>query len=307
MRNYCIYKVGKQSLFILSLTLMLSSCNKEFEDETVYTSNVKYSANSYMSLQPEPGNVQGATCYEDIFVQGYDSNKYITLYNLKDKKIIGTINIPASQTHSTIHSNTLNFGTQKYDSNDYFPILYISSGYQIKGSTKLFAYRIQCEDITDINSYSINLVQTISLNDFGTWTEGILDNENNYLWIKYEKNGTNGAYGYAKYEVPDIHNKEVTINFTDNLDDFSLNLQPSGSSNQCHLFYHDRIVLISGVPSKNQSLAFIVVNTITHEEELLVNLRKAGLKGEPEGLIRYNGTFMIGYTNTLYSFYIDAI
>lgn len=296
----------KISLIVIAV-LVISSCNKDYDDNTTYTSGVIFSADSYMSLQAESGSVQGSACYEDYYVQGYSSNRCLTFYNLKTKRKIGSLNIPVSQTNSTIHSNTLNFGCQKYESTDFFPILYVSSGYRIQGSTKIYAYRIQCDDLTDINSFSINLIQTIKLNDFGTWTEGILDNENGFLWIKYEKNGTNGPYGYAKYEIPDVQQGDVTIEYSNSFDDFTLNLQPSGSSNQCHLFYHDRIVLVSGVPSKNQPLAFIVVNTITHEEELLVNLRKAGLMGEPEGLIRYNGTFMISYNNKLYTFNIDVI
>lgn len=294
------------AILAIALTLLFSSCSKDFDDDTAYTPNVDFKAEAYMSLSPESGSVQGAACYEDYFVQGYAANKYLTIYNLKEKIRLGSVSIPASQTNSTIHCNTLNFGNQKYDERDFFPILYVSSGYRISGNTKIYAYRIKCDDQADIQSYSVTLVQTITLTGFGTWTEGILDNENHYLWIKYEPQGTDGPYGYAKYEIPDVHQGNVTIDQGSFLDDFSLNLQPSGSSNQCHLFYHDRIVLVSGIPG-SQSLAFVAINTINHNEELLVNLRKAGLKGEPEGLISYNGDFMISYSNKLYKFLIDAI
>ncbi len=295
------------TIFFTALILLFPSCSKDFDDDTAYTPNVEFKAESYMSLNPESGSVQGAACYDDYFVQGYAPSKYFTIYNLKEKNRIGTVNIPASQINSTIHCNTLNFGNQKYDDSDFYPILYVSSGYRINGNTKIYAYRIKCDDPDDIQSYSVVLVQTIILDGFGTWTEGILDNENNYLWIKYEPEGTNGPYGYAKYEIPDVHQGDVTIDQGSYLDNFSLNLQPSGSSNQCHLYYHDLIILVSGVPARSQSLAFIVINTISHNEEMLVNLRKAGLNDEPEGLIRYDGHFMIGYSKKLYKFLIDAI
>ena len=50
---------------ITALVLLFSSCSKDFDDDTAYTPNVEFKAEAYMTLNPEPGSVQGAACYED--------------------------------------------------------------------------------------------------------------------------------------------------------------------------------------------------------------------------------------------------
>lgn len=298
-RPFCLYL---SSLLIITFF----SCTREIDDDAVYTSGVEFSAKMYMKLNHDPLlGAQGATSYGDYFVQAYNYNKLLSIYDLKDKKKLGDISISAPPPNSRIHCNTINFGTKRYESDDFFPLLYVNSGYSFNGNQKLFVYRILSEEVPSNYIYRAELVQTITFSNFGSWTEGIIDNENNYVWVKYEKYGTNGPYGYAKYLLPDVHSGDVNIEYSEFIDDFTINLIPANSSNQCHMFYHDRIILVSGGRNISQPVAFIAVNTISHEEELVVNLQNAGLKGEPESIIRYNDQFMIGYSDKIYSFSIN--
>ena len=294
-------------LTLTLLSLITGACNSQSDDESedagFYTKGVRFSAKEYMTLTPSSElGPQGASCYGDYFVQAYSNNKYLTVYNLKTKTKIGDIIVSAPAASSKIHCNTINFGSQRFAADDEFPVLYVNSGYTYNGSQKLFVYRITANDGSSEYAYTARLIQTISLVGFGSWTEGIIDNENNYLWVKYENGGANGLYGYAKFELPDIHTGDISIHYSEQLDDFKLAFVPTNSSNQCHLFYHDRIILVSGGRDNTQPVAFIAVNTLSQEEELILNLKKAGLKGEPEGLIRYGNQFMISYSNKLYTF-----
>ena len=301
---------------IVLLAMLFVSCDKIEAEGPQYGSSYVIQENGdslfctfqeYMSLQPV-AKVQGGACYGDYFIQGYETNEFITIYNLKTKSYVTTLYIPAPPPNSNTHSNTLNFGVQKYDENDDFPLLYISSGYQTNNISYIYVYRIFKNSKED-SDFSVSLVQTISLCGFNSWTEGIIDAENNYLWVKYEPKG---FYGYAKYALPSIESSQVLINYEDYLQDFKLERQPNGSSNQGHLLIDNRILLVSGGPT--QEMAFISIDTLMKQYELILDLRKVGLHNndidwyfEPESLIFYNNQLMICYRYVIYLLNIQRV
>ena len=278
------------------------SIDNETENDTIICSFEKY-----MDLQPAASSVQGSACYGDFFVQGYNYNSCVTIYNLKEKKCLGTIDISAPTPSAKTHSNTLNFGNQRYDSNDYFPLLYISSGYQTNGVSHIYVYRLTKNVLNDKESFSISLVQTISLHLNG-WTEGIVDSTSDYIWIKY---GLPEQYGFALYKLPNIFDGDVEFYYEDNLKDFRLDRTPKGSRNQGHLYRDGKIFLVTGVPSSGEQIAFISIDTEKEVRDLIIDLVGAGLVNpnnprdntfEPEGVIIYNDQLMICYPTALYTF-----
>lgn len=298
-------------------SLLVISCNKieETEENGHSTYIIMENGDSlfctfheYMSLQPVAQG-QGGTCYGDYFIQGYNKNEFITIYNLKEKRNITTISIPAPPPNSKTHTNTINFGGQRYDEKDYFPLLYISSGYSINGISYIYVYRIVGGGEKD-DDFSISLVQTISLKNFGSWTEGIIDAENGYLWIKHS---IDGLSGYAKYDIPDIKKGEVTVQYENYLHNFKLERIPN-SSNQGHLFTNNRILYVSGIPTNEPLVAFAIINTLTERHELILDLSEVGLHNynvdnyfEPEDLFFYNNQLMIGYRNVIYILNIQKV
>jgi hypothetical protein len=307
-----------QGIILFLLFVLFVSCDKEddshYQDDSSYIvlasgDSLYCSFQKYMSLQPVAQG-QGGACYEDYFIQGYNTNEFITIYNLKEKRNITTLSIPSPPPNSKIHANTINFGGQRYDEKDYFPLLYISSGYSINGISYVYVYRIEGGGQRD-DDLSVSLVQTISLKNFGSWTEGIIDAENGYLWIKYS---TGGQLGFAKYDKPDIVKSEVTVQYEDYLQNFNLEPIPVNSSNQGHLFADGRILLVSGIPSEGQSLAFILINSLKEKYELILDLSEVGLHNynvdnyfEPENLFFYNNQLMIGYRNVIYILNIQKV
>lgn len=262
----------------------------------------------YMTLTPVAGRqAQGSACYGDYFVQGYNYNGQLSFYNLKEKSYLTTVSIPAPAPSSRCHVNTMNFGNQKYSEDDFFPILYVCSGYPTNGISYIYGYRIirSIEDGFEI--FSVSLIQTISLVGFGNWTEGIIDTKSESLWIKFAVSGC----CYAKYKMPSLNEGDVTIKMEDSGQVFQIGFLLKNSSNQGHLFVDDRILLVSGVPSWGEELAFISINTISGEREYVIDLKEIGLVNtnnpsdntfEPEGVIVYNGQVMICYRTAIYTF-----
>ena len=286
----------EQKIIYPAIAEVSDTIDRDVEYDTVVCSYEKY-----MDLKPAVSNAQGSACYGDYFVQGY---------NLKEKSCLGTIDIPAPAASSKTHSNTLNFGSQRYDSDDYFPLLYVSSGYCTNGVSHIYVYRLVNEEQKGIDIFSISLVQTISLH-FDTWTEGIVDTYSDFLWIKYEPSN---QHGYACYKMPNVFDGDVDIYYEDYIKDFRLDRTPVGSRNQGHLFVDGKILLVTGVPSSGEQIAFISIDTEKEERDLIIDLAEVGLVNpnnpkdntfEPEGVIIYNDQLMICYRNAIYAFNIE--
>ena len=193
------------SLFMLGISFISCSQSEDVLEEyileiertnsTNQNGTIYVSYERYMTLSPSTNSVQGAACYDKYLFQGYESNSRFDVYNLEKKEHIGIINISDPKPNSRIHSNTLCFGNQKVSPEDFFPVLYVSSGYTTKiddfQNSYIYVYRI-LKDNNEI--FNADLVQTITLKGFVSWTEGIPDNDNNLLWIKSQPNGT---YAYA--------------------------------------------------------------------------------------------------------------
>lgn len=266
----------------------------------------------HMGIIPAVVTSQGAACFGKYLFQGFSTNNVLKVYDLEKKNHLCTIDIPAPPASSKTHVNTINFGSERVSPDDYFPLLYINSGYtkKIDGSlcSSIYVYRISKYDNSDgSEGFNIEFVQTITLKGFNTWTEGVIDNDHHILWVKYEPKGKNGEYRYASFPMPKYEDGDTTIFKENAIIDFSLGIQPFTSSNQGHIYNNNRIILVSGTSPTIQKLALIVINTITQERELVVDLADIGLRSEPENVFFYNGQLMIGYKGAIYKFYINNV
>ena len=266
----------------------------------------------YMGITIKYGNGQGAACFGKYFFQGYSNNAAIGIYDLENKHPLCKLDIFSPPSSSKIHANTVCFGNERLSSDDYFPLLYISSGYtQTIGGIAcsfIYVYRIGKFNNSDgTEGFNIELVQTITLKDFGVWTEGIPDNDNYRLWIKYEPSFTPDEYRYASFKMPKLEEGDVILTKDNVIDEFSLGVQPFISSNQGHLYHDNKILLVSGTSPKSQKLAYIEINTITKTRELVIDLAELGLTDEPENLFYYKNQLMIGYRGAIYKFNVRKL
>ncbi len=273
---------------------------------------IKVSYERYMGIIPAVVTSQGAACYGKYLFQGFTTNNVLKVYDLEKKYHLCTIDIPAPPASGYTHANTINFGSEHLSPDDNFPLLYINSGYtkKIDGSlcSSIYVYRISKYDNSDdTEGFNIEFVQTITLKGFNSWTEGVIDNDHHILWVKYEPKGKTGEYRYASFPMPRIEDGDITIVKENAITDFSLGVQPFTSSNQGHIYYNNKIILVSGTSPTTQKLALIVINTISQERELVVDLAEIGLRSEPENVFFYNGQLMIGYKGAVYKFNINNV
>ena len=322
-------KVFTSHLFLMICLLSLFSCSQEddyFED---YAQNVTVdtiirkgysndtlicSYEKFMSIPTSAvfGTGQGAACYDKYLFQGYSNNAAIGVFDLEKKECLGKIDITEPLPNSNIHANTLNFGSQRYNKNDFFPLLYVNSGYTHSDGGKKYSYIFVYRILRDVVSsgkeiFTASLIQTITLKGFETWTEGVIDKEHNQLWVKYVPYGANGPFRYASFNLPKCDKEYVDVLQKDYLVDFPIEPQPFTSSNQGHIFYKDRILLVSGTAPSVQKLAFIVINTIEKYREHVVDLVELGLRNEPENLFFYKDQLMIGYRRSIYKFNVKVV
>lgn len=300
-------QLNRKILLLLCVIPLLSCSNQDEYIENYVIVNehenkdtVFFSYDYYMSLTPSSTSAQGAACYGDYFFQGFAGNAIVDIYDLRKKEKIATIKNPYRGNNT--HANSICFGNRKYDSTDYFPLLYISSGYtsliEDISCSFIYIYRIiKKETENGSEDFSMEYINKIILKDMGTWTEGIFDNENNFLWIKYQPNR---EYRYASFAIPDFENGDVTLTLDDTITDFSIGIQPFLSYNQGHIYYKDRILLVSGTSPYKQTLAFIGINTKSNSREFVVDIGRLGFREEPESICIYDNNIMVGSATSLY-------
>ena len=281
----------------------VSSLNDSTNNGQIIKDTLFLSYEKYMSLSPTISSAQGAACYDNYFVQCYAGNSAIEIYDLEKKTYLCKIKNPHPGIKKT-HANTVCFGDQRFAPDDFFPLLYINSGYTSTLSgirySYVYVYRlVKSSDFSGSETFDLEYLNTITFKGFNTWTEGILDNENHRLWVKYEPSGN---YNYACFEMPKFEDGNVTINYENAIIDFSLGAQPFKSSNQGHLYHDNNILLVSGISPRTEKLAFIVINTLTHARDITIDLSEIGLNAEPENVFFYKDQLMIGYRGSIYKF-----
>ena len=248
---------------------------------------------------------QGGACYGDYLFMFTENNTTCWVYNLLTGTLLQTINIPSEERGfvSQCHCNTVNFGTEKYDDDDQFPLIYVSTGYASGGYSGALVYRIVVNTESDVTTYSLTLVQTVRIPS--NWSEFIVGKDGD-CYIKTEDNGI----VYYRMRMPKLSQGDVTLDFVNALSVCHLTPQPSwynGSRNQGHIYHNGKIYLVSGVPTSETSL-FIVINLSTGEREVEIDLYNTlGLHSEPEALFIWDGRFCIAFRSNanVYALYFE--
>lgn len=246
---------------------------------------------------------QGGACFGDYLFMFKENNGTCWIYNLRTSTLLQTISIPSEERGfvSNCHCNTVNFGTEYYDANDPFPLVYVSTGYAADGYSGALVYRIVATTENDATTYSLSLVQTLKIP--GTsWSEFIVG-EDGDCYIKYDIH-------YYRMAMPSLSDGDVTFDFENALSVCRLTPQPSwynGSRNQGHLYHNGKIYLLSGVPTSEASL-FIAIDIATGRREVEIDLYNTlGLTSEPEALFIWNGHFCIAFRSNanIYALYFE--
>lgn len=245
--------------------------------------------------------VQGGACYGDYLFCFSDVNANVYMYNLRTSTLVQTMNIPVADRGfvSNPHRNTANFGTEFYDANDDFPLIYVSANNNDGTYSGALVYRI----VNTGGTYSITLVQTIKF-AATTWTEFIT--AGSYCYVMREENSLEVFYKFAMPTLQD--GSEVTLDLTQALSVSSLGAKPAwyaGSRAQGRLFYNGKLYYASGVPT-NETLLLIQANLDTGVREMEINLAEVSITTiEPEATFIWENKICIAFAHYTTIYAID--
>lgn len=248
----------------------------------------------------------------------------ILLYDLEEKSILYTLNLqPHTELNNNIpvyHCNQCHFGKQKYDRNDYFPLLYVCQR-SIIGPSPAFTIVFRVLPVFDDNrriiSFSVREVQRIHFpqmtdqNSMGNPCV-VIDTKGGFLYT-YSRNYNKGASNFnlatfSKFKLPQIEREDTThsqvyFNDSDIMDSFTCDF--SSVNLQGGFFRKGRIYLVQGYPSKNPDLNFVYfreVNVKKKKQTRFVDMLAEGFYEEPEGCWYYKKKVMIStYGNKIFS------
>ena len=287
-------------VFSAIVPIFLGSCQEKLEwtidivsGRGDSTETVEPRFEEIMTLDAMNPHPQGGDCWGDYFFQFSTNNSVVRVYDLSTKTLVQTIKITSSLKGfvSNCHCNTVCFGTEYYDVEDIFPLIYVSTGYASGGYTGVLVYRI-----TQHNGiFFITLVQTIKFpEDKSSWTEFVPGDEFAYLCYLSER-------VIFKIPMPKLKDGNHIICREDAIETYQFPPQPdwmSSSRNQDRLFHQGKILCISGVPSGEASV-FMVLNLQTLEREKIIDFKKIGLKTESESVFNWHGDICVAFVDRI--------
>lgn len=291
-------------------SLVLGACQEKLEWEINIevgnggsTENGEQGLIRFEEIMPLPGQLsphqQGGDCWGDYFFQFVTNNSIVRIYDLSTKSLVQTLTIPSSQRGfvSDCHCNTVCFGTEYYDAEDLFPLVYVSTGYDSNGYTGALVYRITQHNGT----FFITLVQTIKFPVENTsWTEFVTGGEFAYLCYTSER-------VIYKVPMPKLKDGDHIISKDNAIETYQFTPQPDWfftSRNQDRLFHQGRIVVTSGVPQSGEASVLFVLNLETLERERIIDFKKNGLKDEPESIFIWQGDICVAFVDKIVKLYL---
>ena len=295
-------------VFITSIgPLILGSCQEKLEWEVKVdvvagnTEPAKYDDSiEYEEIMNfgETRASQGGDSWGDYFFQ-FNGKSSVRVYDLFSRTVIQTIKITSSLKGfvPNCHYNSVNFGTEYYDVEDVFPLIYVSTGYASGGYTGALVYRITRHNGT----FFITLVQTIKFPvDKSSWTEFIPGQDFAYLCYTTER-------VIYKVPMPKLKDGDVIISREDAIETYQFTPQPdwmSTSRNQDRLLYQGKIYVISGVPQTGEACVLFILNLETLERERIIDFKKIGLTTEPESIFNWNGDICVAFVDKIVKLYL---
>lgn len=160
----------------------------------------------------------GAACYGNRVFQFVDGNANVYVYNAENGNLVDTVMMPNPSVQ--YHNNCVSFGWEKYDPNDYFPIIYASQEHSSQNT--ILAYRITENN----NVFSLELIQTITMpTNSSTWLyyhNAIINAAKKQIVLlgllnnPYSANDNN-IVNYIVFGLPEISEGNVSLSMGDAL------------------------------------------------------------------------------------------
>ena len=247
---------------------------------------------------------QGTACYDKYLFVASDTLPSLNIYDLETATNIADITF---EPVSTYHCNNINFGTEKYAENDYFPLLYISQ--ENIAEHKCLVYRITMDDTV----FTAELVQTITYPDPSVanmyYPNCFLDNLNNLIYLLgYTKSSysadENRILRVTGYNLPLLSSGDVTLNLNDAIQNFVINTVKT--SHQGCIINGDKIIQAYGNPSNIPDIYIGQISLSAERCVTRIRLNELGITTEPESLFVYeNHLFIVLANRYVYKLYFN--
>ena len=259
---------------------------------------------------------QSAANYGNYLFLVKDKLSSVTLYDLESKKIVYTLQLePRNEKRGgevINHCNQSCFGKDRLESDDPFPLLYVS---QRNPNNKTGAYIdvfriiVSLDDGRKIKSFQIKQIQRIFLpvmtdkNSMGN-PNVVIDTKKGFLYT-YSRNNRSKASNYRKavitqFQLPSLFDENgeiqnvVYLHDSDIIDSFNCDFNLLNA--QGGFYRNGKIYFVQGFPSKKEKLNFVYFREIDLKKRKLVrtvDMLANGFRVEPEGCWYYNGYVMI--------------
>lgn len=293
--------------FFFICPILLASCQEKLEwtisiqseDLEPKEDEITLKHYSFEELMTLPGSLspqqQGGDAWGVYFFQFVAFNSIVRVYDLSTKTLVQTVTIGGSQRGfvPNCHCNTVCFGTEYYDVDDIFPLIYVSTGYASGGYTGALVYRITQHN----GSFFITLVQTLKFPvDKSSWTE-FVPGTDGFAYLCYTS-----ERAIFKVKMPKLADGDVIISRDDALDAYQFTPQPDWmftSRNQDRLFYNGKIIYVSGVPRGGEASVFVILNLETLERETIIDFTKIGLTEESESIFVWQGDLYVAFIDKI--------
>lgn len=282
----------------------ISVSAKETHPYNVWTEDDDITISQYASLG---FSHQSAAAYGDYAFFVNNGRSQILLYNLNKKEKLFSLSLKGVS-GNTYHCNQCSFGVDKYDPEDYFPLMYLSQRAKSDGRCFIEVYRVfplYNEDLSDYESFAIELVQTIYLpamsydNSLGNANCAIDAERHRMVTYSRNNNSKEDNYGQCKiteFPIPDLYQKTVILNDSDILSSFMLGVSAVNMQGGC---------IKGGILYIGQGYAsagYIYLNIVDLRNKALIrrfDIQKYKVSWEPEGCFFYDGSVMLAHTSDI--------
>lgn len=310
----CIIRV---LLFVFCFFYMsCSSSLTDFEEEMLQydrDSTSIYYNYSIDTISNRSQVCQSAAVYADYAFLVKDRLSSIAVFSMKENKVIKVISLSSHNELNAnngviYHCNQSTFGSQRYQNDDYFPLLYVSQRNNFDKRCFVNVLRIEPEfsDQGTITSFSVSEVQTIYLpvmnRDNALGNANLVFDPTYNRFIAYSRNNNPTDNNYQKCRIsylpiPDKSIKEVYYEDSDILDSYEI--ASSALNMQGATLYNGDLFIGQGY----QSIGYINVLRVSLEKRKLienVDLLLRGFTLEPEGFFCYDNKIMFTASSKIF-------
>jgi len=260
----------------------------------------------YKELTGVPFHQSMAISGDYVLFQAVEGESlYSYVYDINESSLVEKINLPLGK-YSTTHANCTCFGTEYYDGESLFPVLYVSQ-WDWRGTRGVLVYNIK-------KDFSAEMVQVISPKSIEKEVIGsgdidwVIDTDNNKLYaFAYKLSGAstiieNNEEIITTFNLPPVRdNSEVLLSEADILDGFRCEIL---NYSQDKAYKDGKVYILSGGNKEQYSSMnnLWIIDLATKSIVWKENIYEDGLMhAEPEGLSFYGERLLLTYAYRPYT------